>query len=250
MSSIAIIPARGGSKRIPRKNIKDFLGKPIIAYAIATALESRCFSEVIVSTDDEAIADIAKQYGASVPFMRPLALSDDTTPTAPVINHAIEALGLDSNDLVCAIYPTAALLQTSTLQRAFEALEKNPQYHFCFSAAAFAYNPLRGFYIGALSTDSTLESSADCSVDSSACVGTDIAMLCSDNYHVRSQDLKPLYHDAGQFYLAKACAWGQNLPIFSPTSCAIVLESSQVQDIDTTQDWLLAQMKYKMLHSL
>lgn len=225
MKKIALIPARGGSKRIPHKNIKSFCGKPIIAYPIRTALESALFDEVIVSTDSEQIATIAQDYGAKVPFMRPKHLSDDFTPTAAVAAHATDELKLNDEDLLCVIYPTAPLLRQQTLANALESLLADTQKCFSFCALAYEYNPHRSFYIK----------------------NGKLNMLFPAHYLTRSQDLEPLFHDAGQFYWGKVGAWREQLPIFANHSCVVIISPQEAQDIDTLTDWHIAEMKYKAL---
>ncbi len=225
MRKVALIPARGGSKRIPDKNIKPFCGKPIIAYPIITALESALFDEVIVSTDSTQIAQVAREYGAKVPFMRPKELSDDFTPTAPVAKHAVESLKLHKEDLLCVIYPTAPLLTQKTLSLGLKALLENPHKLFAFCAVSYDYNPYRSF-----------------------CIKNDeIEMLFPKHYLTRSQDLEQVYHDAGQYYWGYVNAWRESLPIFAPHSSAIIVPSKEVQDIDTLEDWAMAEMKYRLL---
>ncbi|TLD81549.1 pseudaminic acid cytidylyltransferase [Helicobacter sp. MIT 05-5293] len=224
MKKIAIIPARGGSQRIPQKNIKDFCGMPIIAYPIHTALESQLFDEVVVSTDSELIAQVAKNYGASVPFLRPKELSDHFTPTIPVITHAITALNLASEDLVCCIYPATPLLKADSLKRGFQELIECPHKMYAFCAVEYDYNPYRSFYVK----------------------DNEINMLFPQHQNTRSQDLDTLFHDAGQFYWGRVKAFMTNLPIFAKHSSAIVLKNYQVQDIDTPDDWAMAEIKYKI----
>lgn len=228
MKRIAIIPARSGSKRIPHKNIKDFLGKPIIAYAIQTALDSKIFDEVIVSTDSSEIASIAKDYGASVPFLRPLNLSDDTTPTIPVINHAIDELNLDSSDFACCIYPCTPLLLAEYLIQAKNIIESNKNLAYVYVASAYENSPFRSFY---------LKNNAP-------------QMKFPQFKNTRSQDLEELYFDAGQFYYGRVSSFKGNLDIFAPHSYVIVLENLLIQDIDSVQDFELAKLKYKLLHKL
>lgn len=222
--TIALIPARSGSKRIPHKNIKPFCGKPIIAYPITTALESKLFSRVVVSTDSQQIADIAASFGAEAPFLRPSSLSDDFTPTAAVARHAIKELGLDSSscDVLCVIYPTAPLLQASFLAQGLQAL-LDSSAAYSFGTLEYSYNPYRSF-----------------SIDERG-----IAMLFPKHYLKRSQDLPRIYHDAGQFYFGRVWAWQDELAIFAPHSCPIVLPHSLAQDIDTLEDWNLAELKYR-----
>lgn len=218
----ALIPARGGSKRIPDKNIKDFLGKPLIAYSIQTAQESGCFDEIIISTDSQKIAEIGIKYGAKVPFWRPKELSDDFTPTLDVIAHAITTLALKDEDKLCCIYPTAPLLQAKTIKEAFSLLKSS--YVFC--ACEFDFTPFRSFRF----ENQTLQ------------------MLYPEFQNTRSQDLPSLYHDAGMFYLGHVKTFREKTPIFSPHSIPLILPRSQTQDIDTPQDLLLAEIKYKAIY--
>lgn len=220
--SIALIPARGGSKRIPNKNIVNFLGKPLIAYSIQTAQKSRCFDEIIVSTNCENIAKVAQEWGAKVPFIRPKELSDDFTPTLEVITHAIKALELKDEDRLCCIYPTAPLLQEKTIKEAFRVLKNS--YVFC--ACEFDFTPFRSFSF----ENQTLQ------------------MLYPEHQNTRSQDLPSIYHDAGMFYLGYVKTFREKKPIFSPSSTPIILPRSQTQDIDTPQDLLLAELKYKAMY--
>lgn len=227
MRVVALIPARAGSKRIPHKNIKPFCSKPIIAYPIAAALSSGVFDEVVVSTDSEEIAKVAREWGASVPFLRPESLSDDFTPTAPVAAHAAHALGLESSDLLCVIYPTAPLLEAATLRLGREAMEDSHTL-FCFGAVAYDYTPYRSFCFK----------------------NGEITMLFPAHYAKRSQDLERVYHDAGQFYFGRVEAWERELPIFAPHSHAIILPALEAQDIDTLDDWAMAEVKYRLKGSL
>lgn len=225
LDSIAIIPARGGSKRIPQKNIQDFYGKPLIAHSILTALQSKLFSRVIVSTDSPKIASIAKTYGAEVPFMRDPSLSDDFTPTLEVIANALIECEISDSTLIYCIYPTAPLLQAHRLIQAYEMfINHHPSY--IFLAVPFSFTPFRGFSY----TNEKLE------------------MLFSEHQTSRSQDLKPIYHDGGQFYVGLAQTFRQKDPIFSPSSIPLIVEEIEVQDIDTPQDLALAKLKYKLLN--
>lgn len=232
---IALIPARSGSKRIPHKNIKPFCGKPIIAYPIKTALESKLFSRVIVSTDSQHIADIAASFGAEAPFLRPSSLSDDFTPTAAVARHAIKELGLDSSpnssDVLCVIYPTAPLLQASFLAQGLQALLDSSSA-YSFGTLEYSYNPYRSFCIKKSGANDE---------------NSGVSMLFPEHYHKRSQDLPRIYHDAGQFYFGRVWAWHDELAIFAPHSCPIVLPHSLAQDIDTLEDWNLAELKYRAM---
>lgn len=225
---VAIIPARGGSKRIPRKNIKDFCSKPMIAYSIEAALESKLFDKVIVSTDDEEIAEIAKKYGAEVPFLRPANLSDDHTATIPVIAHAITELQkVESVDIACCIYATAPFIQVKFLKEAYELLLKNKS-DYAFSATSFAFPIQRAIKLNE---------------------NNHVEMFNPEHFNTRSQDLEEAYHDAGQFYFGKAEAWLNNKPIFSKDSRAVILPRHLVQDIDTMEDFVRAELMYKVIHS-
>lgn len=224
--SIAIIPARGGSKRIPRKNIKEFLGKPLIAYSIQTAIESKLFDKIIVTTDDEEIASIAQKYGAKVPFIRPKELADDFTGTADVVNHALKWLKEhgDEYDYVCTIYATAPLLQSKYLVEGFEKL-KNSDAINAFSATSMPFPIQRTFKITA---------NGRCE------------MFWPENYNVRSQDLEEAYQDAGQFYWTKADKRSDEI-MFGKDSIPIVLPRHLVQDIDTLEDWQRAEIMYRVI---
>jgi pseudaminic acid cytidylyltransferase len=224
--NIAIIPARGGSKRIPRKNIKEFAGLPIIAHSIKAALECGLFDKVIVSTDDEEIASVAQEFGADVPFMRPSNLSDDHTATIPVIAHAIQTLQNDYViDNVCCIYATAPFIRSSDLIDAYNALlTHNKQY--AFPVTTFPFPIQRG-----VKRD----------------VEGNIEMFNPQHFTTRSQDLEEAYHDVGQFYWGRATAWIEGKPIFSDAATTIVLPRHLVQDIDTPEDWIRAELMYKVL---
>ncbi|SFH29082.1 pseudaminic acid cytidylyltransferase [Pseudomonas sp. NFACC45] len=222
---LAVIPARGGSKRIPRKNIKMFCGKPMIAWSIEAALKSGCFDRVIVSTDDEEIAEVAQQYGASVPFMRPAELSDDYTGTIPVIQQAIEwckANGFDARQ-VCCVYATAPFVSSEDLRRGLNTLELSGS-QYAFSVTSYAFPVQRAIRL----------------------TGTGrVEMFYPEYFNTRSQDLDESYHDAGQFYWGLADAWLQGKMIFSPESSAVLLPRHRVQDIDTPEDWVRAEWLYK-----
>jgi N-acylneuraminate cytidylyltransferase len=224
---LCVIPARGGSKRIPRKNIKAFNGKPIIAYSIEAALGSNCFDQVIVSTDDNEIAEVAKTYGAKVPFIRPAELSNDYAGTIPVIKHTIEWLEDHNNtiDNVCCLYATAPFIQSQTISKAFQQLQES-KADYCFSVTSFAFPIQRSIRI-----------TQDDKVD----------MFYPENFNVRSQDLEEAYHDAGQFYWGKAQAFKDELPIFSETASPYILPRYLVQDIDTTEDWIRAEAMHRVL---
>lgn len=221
--NIAVIPARGGSKRIPRKNIRPFLGQPMIAYAIEAANASGCFDQVIVSTDDEEIAQVARKCGASVPFMRPAELADDHTGTSAVVKHAINwfADKGEQPTYTCCIYATTPFLQAADLTEAFARLEQAPEMAFAFSVTTYAYPIQRAL-----------------------CFDEDgnLRMLFPEHGASRSQDLEKVVHDAGQFYWGKSEAFLNDLSIFSAHSIPCELPRYRVQDIDDDEDWQRAEL--------
>lgn len=224
---IAVIPARGGSKRIPRKNIKLFCGKPMIAWSIAAAKESGCFDRIVVSTDDQEIARVAREQGADIPFMRPATLADDHTATAPVIAHAIQALqqtGCNPTE-VCCIYATAPFLAPEDIRRGLgKLLETESQ--FVFPVTSFPFAIQRAIRLAA---DGRM------------------TMFQPDQFLTRSQDLEQAWHDAGQFYWGSAASWSSGDPVFGPRSYAIILPRYRVQDIDTIEDWQMAEFLFTCL---
>ncbi|WP_160286037.1 pseudaminic acid cytidylyltransferase [Pseudomonas knackmussii] len=226
---LAVIPARGGSKRIPGKNIKAFYGKPMIAWSIEAALKSACFDEVIVSTDDPGIADIAERYGARVPFRRPDSLSDDHTGTIPVIQHAIDWYRQQGCSLsqVCCIYATAPFLQPDDLRLGQEVLEAR-QADYVFAATSFPFPIQRAIRLDANGR---------------------VDMFSPEHFNTRSQDLEEAYHDAGQFYWGRPDAWLAGKVIFSNASAAVLLPRHRVQDIDTPEDWQRAEWMFKAMHA-
>lgn len=217
MSVIAIIPARGGSKRIPRKNIKDFCGKPMIAWSIEAAKASGLFDHIIVSTDDTEIAEVAKQWGAEVPFMRPAELSNDHVATTEVIAHATQwALGQGwPVSAVCCIYATAPFVQVEDLKRGWEALESG-DWAYAFTVTDFPAPIFRAF-------KQTVDGS--------------IEMFFPEHFSTRSQDLPTALHDAGQFYWGHPSAWIERKRIFDCQTIPVVIPRWRVQDIDTQEDW-------------
>lgn len=224
---IAVIPARGGSKRIPRKNIKLFCGQPMIAWSIDAAMQSGCFDRVIVSTDDAEIAEVAKAHGADVPFVRPPELSDDHTGTVPVIAHAIEwqnAHGALASQ-ACCIYATAPFVRASDLQRGLEVLQTTGA-DYAFSVTSYAFPIQRAIRI-------TSERRVE--------------MFQAEHFHTRSQDLEEAWHDAGQFYWGRHQAWLAHKPLFGPDSAPVPLPRHRVQDIDTPEDWERAEWMFKAL---
>lgn len=224
MKRLAIIPARGGSKRIERKNIRPFLGRPIIAYAIEAALGSGLFDTVMVSTDDEQIAHIARQYGAEVPFMRSAATADDHATTGAVLREVLERYD-QKFDAACCVYPTAVLLGQEPLKEAYQKMEREG-LDSVFAMVRYSYPPQRAL----------VERQGK------------VVMQYPEYVASRSQDLEPIYHDAGQFYwfgveqfLKTGQLWGAN-------SSAVVLSELEVQDIDTLEDWAMAEIKYTKLY--
>lgn len=224
---LAIIPARGGSKRIPRKNIRLFGGQPIISWSISAALQSGCFDRIIVSTDDPEISEIAKAYGAEVPFVRPPELSDDYIGTIPVIAHAI-AWQNANGELVteaCCIYATAPFIRAEDLQCGWRAIQEYG-VKYAFSVTSYPFPIQR-----ALKITTTKR----------------VAMFQPEHFITRSQDLEEAWHDAAQFYWGKADAWLTELPLFSEAAKPILVPRHRVQDIDTLEDWVRAEMMFKCL---
>jgi len=222
---LCIIPARGGSKRIPGKNIRSFCGKPVIAYSIEAALRSGCFDKVIVSTDDKKIVSVAKSYGAEVPFIRPAELADDYTNTSDVIKHAIQFYLSQSESIssVCCIYATAPFIEVEYLQQGYQKLvELNKSY--AFSVTSFAFPVQRAIKINK---------------------NNEVEAIWPENIQKRSQDLEEAYHDAGQFYWGTAEAFMTDEVIFSTVSTPIVLPRHLVQDLDTQEDWYRAELMYQ-----
>jgi len=229
ISAIAIIPARGGSKRIPRKNIKSFCGKPIIAYSIEAAISSNLFDEIMVSTDDKEIALIAKQYGASVPFMRSKKNADDFATTFDVIKEVIESYKkIDwSFKYGCCIYPTAPFVTTTLLHQAFKKLVDN-NFDTAFPVAQSSYPICRSLKIE----------------------DNKVSLWWPENLNKRSQDLPFSYHDAGQFYWFNVENIMQKGMLLTDNTGAIIIDELQAQDIDTLDDWKIAEFKYKYLQGL
>lgn len=224
---VAIIPARGGSKRIPRKNIRHFAGRPMIAHSIAAAKEAEIFDRIIVSTDDPEIAEIARMYGADVPFQRPASLSDDHATSIAVIAHAVTWMreAGDTPQDICCLYATAPFVRPQDLRAGLVALHQHKAL-FCFPVTTFAFPIQR-----ALIRD-----------DSGG-----VTMLHPEHEITRSQDLPEYVHDAGQFYWGQAQAWADGLPIYAPHSRTIMMPRHRVQDIDTPEDWARAELLYHAL---
>jgi len=227
---IAIIPARGGSKRIPRKNVRPFAGKPLIAYSIEAALKSGLFDHVIVSTDDEEIAAVARAHGAETPFMRPPELANDYATTVPVIKHAVQWVqqNMGPVEYACCIYATAPFIQASALQAAYDKLVQNQVTGYVFSATSFPFPIQRAFKVR---KDGHVE------------------MFHPENYNTRSQDLEEAFQDAGQFYWGSAAAYLDDKIFFSTDSMAHILPRHMVQDIDTPEDWKRAEFMHAALRS-
>jgi len=225
---ICVIPARGGSKRIPRKNIKEFFGKPIISYSIEAAIKSNCFEEVIVSTDDEEIAEISIKYGAHVPFIRPQNLSDDLSSTLSVVKHAIEQIDINNNiENVCCLYATAPFIDVKTITQSYEKFISS-KASYCLGVTIFSFPIQRALKISSKNR---------------------IEMVNKDNSNKISQHFEKTYHDAGQFCWGKAAAFREELSIYSGSTLPYVLKSNLVKDIDTIEDWLHAEAMYKILKS-
>jgi len=227
--NIAVIPARGGSKRVPRKNVKQFCGKPIIAWSIEAAIKSALFDQVIVSTDDDEIAEIAKNYGAEVPFIRPKKLADDYEGTRAVMKHTADWLieQGQSFNFICKIYATAAFIQPTDLIDSFKLLQSS-HAEMAFSATNFDFPIQRAVRI---TQNGRVE------------------MVQSEFMYSRSQDLDEMYHDAGQFYWFSFKAVLNNLAMFSEHSIPILLPRYRVQDIDTDEDWQRAELMFQCLNT-
>lgn len=225
---LAVIPARGGSKRIPRKNIRNFCGKPMIAWSIEAALQSACFDRVIVSTDDEEIAETSRRYGAEVPFTRPEALSGDQAGTVPVIAHAInwQSQTGTAPEAVCCLYATAPFVRPSDLVQGLHVLH-TVGCDYAFSVTSYAFPIQRALRIGA---DGLTR------------------MHYPEHAHTRSQDLEEMWHDAGQFYWGRADAWLAGKPVLSGNSAPVILPRYLVQDIDTPEDWVRAELMFSALN--
>jgi len=226
---LCVIPARGGSKRIPRKNIKKFNGKPMLAYSVEAALKSNCFDRVIVSTDDKEIAQLAKDYGAEVPFMRPNELANDHAGTLPVIKQAIEWFNQydEAPSEVCCLYATAPFVKVESLQNAYQQLQETGA-DYCFTATSFPFPIQRAIKVTASNR---------------------VEMFQPDQFNQRSQDLEESFHDAGQFYWGKASAFQALAPIFSEIASSYLLPRHLVQDIDTHEDWIRAELMHQVLMS-
>ncbi|GAB5516816.1 pseudaminic acid cytidylyltransferase [Rhodopirellula baltica] len=225
--NVAIIPARGGSKRIPGKNSRLFCGKPIIEYSIEAARQSGVFDRIIVSTDSKAIVDVARKCGAEAPFLRPAELSDDQTPTIPVVRHAVQWLRANNEavEFACCIYATAPFVKWPDLVAGLNELNNAPESEFAFPVTTFDFPIFRALNI----TDDHVE------------------MIWPQYELTRSQDLTEAWHDAGQFYWGTAAAWMSAKRIFSANCRPIRIPRWRVQDIDTLEDWARAEVMYQSL---
>ena len=226
---LAVIPARGGSKRIPQKNIREFSGKPIIAWSIEAVLKSGCFDRVVVSTDDQEISEVARHWGAEVPFVRPDGLSGDYVGIIPVIKHAIEWFGEQGIHFkeVCCIYATAPSITADDIKKGLDILHAR-QCDFALAITSFSFPIQRAVKI---SSNGYLE------------------MFQPEQFNTRSQDLDPAYHDTGQFCWGTSTAWKDDLPFFNHSVAPVILPSYRVQDIDTPEDWTRAELMFKVLKS-
>ena len=229
MGNLAIIPARGGSKRIPRKNIKDFLGKPIIAYSIKIAIESKLFDEIMVSTDDPEIAEIAKKYGAKVPFMRSAQNSSDYSTTIEVITEVIEYYNKcnQSFENICCIYPCAPLCKSEYLSEAYKKF-KNKNFETVFPVIQYSTAIQRALEIT---------------------YNERISIINPEYEKIRSQDLAPSYFDAGQFYWLQNSKVLVTKKIYTNNSGYIIIDELNAQDIDNEVDWQIAEFKYKLIYN-
>ena len=227
---LCVIPARGGSKRIPKKNIRLFCGKPIIVWSIEAALNSQCFDKVIVSTDSEEIALLSKKFGADVPFLRPHNLSDDYTATTPVINHAIQYMNKKYGEIefTCCIYATAPFVEPKFIKEGLRKIIET-KANFAFSVTSFPFPIQRAIKLNP-------ENKSE--------------MFFPNNFNKRSQDLECAFHDAGQFYWGKSSAWLQNKSVFDDNSVPIIIPRYKVQDIDNEEDWLRAELMFKSINIL
>jgi pseudaminic acid cytidylyltransferase len=232
MKNIAIIPARIGSKRIPKKNIKNFLGSPIISYPIKAALQSNIFDEIIVSTDSLEILDLAQELGLDHFELRPSALSDDHTPTAPVVEHAVRHLSkYDEKNIssICCIYPTSVFVTSEILKDAYNKIRSSSNNRSCYSV---------------LENDSPILRSQRVNQDGF------LEMLWPEHELSRTQDLEPTYKDAGQFYFMDACTFLKEKKCYLSDSMPYLLNKYQAHDIDTSEDWIFAELLYKNMQNL
>ena len=227
MKRLCVIPARSGSKRIPRKNIKSFLGKPIMAYSIEAALNAGIFDEVMVSTDDKEFAEVAKRYGASIPFLRSEATSNDYATTVEVLFEVVEMYRQQGKefDVVCCLYSTAPFVTSERLKEACGKI--SDRVDGCFSVVEYSYPIQRSLKMNEQGL---------------------IEMRYPEHLYSRTQDLEKTYHDAGQFYFMKTLVMENEKTVWCKRTEPLVLSELEVQDLDTLTDWQLAEMKYKLIH--
>ena len=225
--NIAIIPARGGSKRIPKKNIKNFFGKPIIAYSIEAALQSGLFDEVMVSTDDKNIAEIALKYGAKVPFYRSSKTANDFATLADVVAEVIAQYQKNNQEFehICCLLATAPFIQTEDLKKSYQKMKKN-NFDGIFPVVRYSFPIQRALQFN----------------------HEKIQMIWPENKNKRSQDLEPSFHDAGLFYWIKTKVFLQKKTMWTDQTSAIEIPETKAQDIDTEEDWKIAELKYKLRH--
>jgi N-acylneuraminate cytidylyltransferase len=228
--ALCIIPARGGSKRLPRKNIRPFLGRPILAYVIEAALKSGCFSEVMVSTDDDEIAEVAMRHGAEVPFRRSPESSDDLASFPTVLMEVLREYRKRGREfeLTCGCYATAALTTPEHLREGLDKLRADANLSYVVPVVPFGYPIQRALRI----------------------LSGHIEMVQPEHYGTRSQELEKAYHDAGQWYWMRSNAMFDAIPVLSPSANAVVLSDMDAQDIDTEEDWRLAELKFQIRHQL
>lgn len=225
MRSLCVIPARGGSKRVPGKNIRSFCGKPIIAWSIEAARKAACFERIIVSTDNDDIAQVSVEWGAEVPFVRPPELADDITGTSPVVAHAVNTLEHQDGpyDAVCCIYATAPFIRLQDIAVGKQRIESG--WEFAFPVTEYSAPIFRSFRV---------------------LPNGGVEMTFPEHHSTRSQDLETVYHDVGQFYWGTSIAWKAEKVIFAPHSAAIQIPRRYVQDIDTEEDWIIAERMFRI----
>ncbi len=228
MKNLAIIPARGGSKRIPRKNIKPFMGKPIIAYSIEAALNSGLFDEVMVSTDDDEIASVAKEYGASVPFLRGSETSNDYATLSDVVDEVLNVYIANHIEVenICCILPTAPLISNEDIKAAYKKMI-DFKFTAVYPVVQFSYPIMRSLFM-----------------NENGC----LEMCWTEYLNVRSQDIRPAYHDSGTFYWIRKESFLQYHSMLTPNCSGIIIDEIRVQDIDNESDWKNAELKYRLLY--
>ena len=227
MSNIAIITARGGSKRIPRKNIKEFMGKPMIAYAIEAAINSKIFDEIMVSTEDLEIAEVAKKYGANIPFMRSEKTASDTATTFDVIDEVINRYKKNGKEFgnLCCIYPCVPFLNPETLRQAYVKMQE--------------YNAVMPVCKYSVPIEWAMK------IENNLLIPNDRKLQ-----NMRSQDIEPKYYDVGMFYFCKVKSMYEHNSLMPDNTFAYIMDEKECQDIDTLEDWQMAELKYKVLHNV